>query len=86
MKQIILIKNDKLKQSAFAIDYCFYLYENIIKEVDFNTIESLILKKEKKRYQKNLFKMKEKKDLAKGSKAATGEPAAKVEIDPKIKD
>ena len=47
MKQIILIKNDKLKQSAFAIDYCFYLYENIIKEVDFNTIESLILKKEK---------------------------------------
>ena len=31
-------------------------------------------------------KMKEKKDFAKGSKAATGEPAAKVEIDPKIKD
>ena len=34
----------------------------------------------------NKKKMKEKKDFAKGSKAATGEPAAKVEIDPKIKD
>ena len=33
----------------------------------------------------NKKKMKEKKDFAKGSKAATGEPAAKVEIDPKIK-
>ena len=29
---------------------------------------------------------KERKDFAKGAKAATGEPAAKVEIDPKIKD
>ena len=46
MEQLVLIKS-KPKNNFFAPEWCYYIYENIIDNVDFKKISKLILKKEK---------------------------------------
>jgi hypothetical protein len=46
MEQLVLIKS-KPKNNFFAPEWCYYIYENIINNIDFNHISNLILKKEK---------------------------------------
>ena len=36
------------KKTPFAIDYTFYVFENIINDVDFNAVSKIIKSKEKK--------------------------------------
>ena len=46
MEQLVLIKS-KPKNNFFAPEWCYYIYENIINNIDFNHISNLVLKKEK---------------------------------------